>query len=210
MGVAPDTDRPRVYTARTLATLIGLAGVDGVPTVVGVDIPIGLATRGERRADRLARQLLGPRRSSLFMTPVRAALELETYVDAVALHRQLTGQGFSRQAFGLRTKILEVDAFVATTDADIREVHPELSFATIAGAPMVHSKKTWAGAMERHQCLTDQGIVLDGRLGLGTGRAGVDDVLDAAAAAWTALRCAAGTAEPLPAPQEAGAGTIWR
>ena len=42
--------------------------------VVAVDIPIGLPDAGPRRCDQLARARLGPRGSSVFPAPVRAAL----------------------------------------------------------------------------------------------------------------------------------------
>lgn len=208
MGVAPDPDRPRVYTAPTLRELLALVAVDGPLGTVGVDIPIGLPDDGPRQADRLAAALLGARRASIFATPVRAALLEPEYTRAVALNRAATGSGFSRQAYGLRSKVLEVDALVRDTPTPLPtagpllEVHPELSFATMAGAPMTHGKKTWAGAVERQARLAEQGILMTAALGPDPGRAGVDDVLDAAAAAWTALRYAAGTARSLPDPPE--------
>lgn len=213
VGVALDGGGARVYAGATLAAVIGAAEQDGPLTRVGVDIPIGLSDGGPRQADLLARQRLGRRRSSLFLTPVRAALELAEYGEAVALNRAKTGQGFSRQAFGLRTKVLEVDAFVRFGGRAILEVHPELSFATMAGAPLTHGKKTWAGAVERQRLLARHGIVLDGDLGPAPRRAGVDDVLDAGAAAWTARRVALGQAESLPDPLEplphGLTGAIW-
>lgn len=198
---------PRVHTAPTLAAVVALASADGSLGVVAVDIPIGLADRGARQADRLAVALLGTRRASLFATPVRAALVEPEYAAAVAVNRGLAGSGFSRQAFGLRSKVLEVDALLRDPVAPwagppVVEVHPELSFATMAGAPLRHGKKTWAGAVERRQRLAEHGIVLGSGLGPDPGRAGVDDVLDAAAAAWTARRHLAGTAESLPDPPE--------
>ena len=50
-------------------------GEAGQGAVIGIDIPIGLPDTGRRQADVLAYTLVGPRRSSVFMTPVRAALE---------------------------------------------------------------------------------------------------------------------------------------
>jgi predicted RNase H-like nuclease len=50
--------------------------------------------------------------------------------------------------------------------------------------------------------LTQHGILLAGDLGLAGRAAKVDDVLDAAAAAWTARRIAEGTARSLPSPAE--------
>ena len=67
---------------------------------------------------------------------------------------------------------------------------------------------------ERWQILARQGLVLDGPL-LPAGRhAGPDDVLDAAIAAWSARRLAAGTGQTLPArPEEMTPGgrpmAIW-
>jgi len=77
---------------------------------------------------------------------------------------------------------------------------------------MQYPKKSWNGQMERRRLLADAGIVLPDGL---TGRAGevpVDDVLDAAAMAWTARRVADGVAIPLPSPPERIAGrdvAIW-
>ena len=68
----------------------------------------------------------------------------------------------------------------------------------MAGAPLADSKSTWAGATSRRQLLAAQGIELSGDLGLAGQQVGVDDVLDAAAVAWTARRVAAGAARCLP------------
>ena len=82
------------------------------------------------------------------------------------------------------------------------EAHPELSFAALAGAPLASRKSTWAGAAERRSLLERAGIVLPGDLGRAGAQAAVDDVLDAAAVAWTARRVAAGSARSLPDPPE--------
>lgn len=208
VGLALDPDRFRLYTAATLIGLLQAVVVHGPVGTVGVDIPIGLPDDGPRQADLLAARLLGPRRSSIFVTPVRAALTESDYATAVLVNRGRTGNGFSRQAYGLRAKVLEVDALVRDPptplpiDGPLLEVHPELSFATMAGAPMLHGKKTWAGAVERQARLAEQGIVIGARLGPNPGRAGVDDVLDAAAAAWTARRHRDGVARSLPDPPD--------
>ena len=54
----------------------------------------------------------------------------------------------------------------------------------------------------RRRLLAAQGIELTGDLGLSGLQAGVDDVLDAAAVAWTARRLAGGKARRLPAEPE--------
>ncbi len=54
----------------------------------------------------------------------------------------------------------------------------------------------------RRTLLRSAGIHLDQDFGPAGARAGVDDMLDAAVAAWTARRCDAGQASPLPDPPE--------
>ena len=68
--------------------------------VVAVDVPIGLAERGPRLADHLARRALGPRGSSVFPTPVRAVLGARSWEDACARHERVDGRRVSKQTFG--------------------------------------------------------------------------------------------------------------
>jgi predicted RNase H-like nuclease len=82
------------------------------------------------------------------------------------------------------------------------EVHPEASFAELAGAPLGASKSTWAGIALRRQLLAAAGISLPENLGPAGQKATVDDVLDAAAAAWTAMRVARNQARRFPDPPE--------
>ena len=173
--------------------------------VFGVDIPIGLASTGWRDADVAARAALRGRASTVFLTPPRPALTAPDYVAACAESRRLTGKAFSRQAWALRKKILEVDAFLG--DARIHEVHPELSFQEMAG-PRRWSKRTWGGHRERVEALEARGIHLPPDLGAAS-KAGADDVLDAAAAAWSARRIARGTARSWPAtPKQRDGGRV--
>ena len=184
---------------------------------IGIDIPIGLAEHRLRRCDVLARAAAGPRRSSVFVTPVRAALACPDFTSAVALNRQRTGVGFSIQAYGLKAKILDVDAFVHGSTRPVVEVHPELSFGAMAGRPLSDPKTTWAGLQTRRRLLLNEGIDVDGDLGgtLATAgrRTGIDDLLDAAAAAWTARRVARGDAISRPDPPElledGSSAAIW-
>ncbi|HEX2038421.1 MAG TPA: DUF429 domain-containing protein [Acidimicrobiales bacterium] len=173
----------------------------GDVAVVGIDIPIGLVAEGYRAPDLAARKVLGRRASTVFLTPPRAALEAATYAEALAV------AGLSQQAWGLRHRIFEVEAWLPATDADVREVHPEVSFAEMAGAPLAAPKKTWAGAEQRRRLLARNGVEVPPELGA-AGAVPVDDVLDAAAVAWTARRVAAGVARPLPDPPEDGYA-IW-
>ncbi len=210
VGVCLDGGRA---VGRFAPTLHGLVGVDGEAlSVIAIDIPIGLPDAGVRQADLLARAALGPRRSSVFLTPARAAVLAETYDEANAVNRRLAGQGVSRQSYGLRTRILEAEEFVDGWVRPVIEVHPELSFTMMGGRPVPASKKTWPGAERRRELLRQNGIDLCA-IGPEVGRAGVDDVLDAAAAAWTARRFAAGQAIARPDEPEAFsdgiAAAIW-
>jgi predicted RNase H-like nuclease len=181
---------------------------------VGVDIPIGLPAAAARAADVEARKLLGPRRSSVFMTPPRAAAEAATYDEALLACDRLGSPRVSRQAFALAAKILDVEHALTATAADVREVHPECSFARMAGdRPPAAPKRTWDGLQERMALLAARNIRIPSPLGLPS-QVAADDVLDAAAVAWTASRIAAGTAIPLPDPPEQLAdgrlAAIWR
>src|SRR4051794_16791188 len=124
VGVAPDLDGPRAYAAPDLRTLLERAEQDGALVRVGIDIPVGLVDAGWRRPDLEARARLGPRRSSLFVTPVRAALEAPDHARGIEISRAASGGGFSIQAWGLRSKILEVDAVVRAGEDRVLEVHP--------------------------------------------------------------------------------------
>lgn len=202
VGVVWDGSRATALAARDITSLVAAAELDGVVAVVGIDIPIGLPDSGRRQADVLARREIGRLRSSVFMTPVRPALEADDHPTAVAVNRELAREGVSIQAFGLRTKIFEVERFVGTTGRTVLEVHPEVSFARMNGGPLTERKKTWAGAETRRALLDQHGLVMTGVGSLSGVDVGVDDVLDAAAVAWTAHRRALGTAESLPAAPE--------
>ena len=202
VGITLCGDAARPYFARHIDELVDDATTDGRLDVVAIDIPIGLSDAGPRAADLLARQALGPRRSCVFVTPVRKALEADDHVTAVAVNRDLTGFGISRQAFNLKEKLLDVDRWLPNAPCRVVEVHPELSFATLAGAPLLARKTTWAGMEARRELLAQHGISLSGELGLAGRMAAVDDVLDAAVSAWTARRVATGAAVSLPDPPE--------
>ena len=177
--------------------LTGLA----VASAIGIDIPIGLPTSARRAADAEAQAFVGPRRSSVFPTPPRAVIEAETYEEARRVAKEQFGIGVSSQAYrGLRAKILEVDAVVGGEDRLI-EVHPEVSFRALAGHDLQYSKRTWNGQMERRRLLETVGIELPDDLAEAA-VVPVDDVLDAAVGAWTAVRYEEGIAHSLPDPPE--------
>ena len=164
-------------------------------TVTGIDMPLGLLETGWREADRAARALLGPRRSSVFAIPPRAVWAETSYPAANRRCRELTGQGFSIQAWGLRAKLLEADRYRETCGHPLYEVHPELAFSAMAGTPLAASKHTGPGRDERLRLLALAGISIPA----GTPPALLGDVLDASAVAWSARRIASDQAVTLPA-----------
>ncbi len=186
--VAVVLDPPEVIAAARLAAL-----VERVPAAecIGVDMPIGLQAAGEREADLLARRFVGPRWSSVFMTPPRPVLEAASYAAANEVARSMPGgKGISRQAWALKETIVEVEALA---DPRVIEVHPEVSFAVMAGGHLAHAKSTWNGQVLRRRALAEHGIELPDLLGE-AGDVPVADVLDAAAVAWTARRYTRGEA----------------
>ncbi|RPF26695.1 DUF429 domain-containing protein [Georgenia muralis] len=195
----------------TITDVVLAAQREGQIDVVAVDIPIGVPEHGPRQADVLARRVVGPRRSSVFPTPVRAALEAADYAAAVLASRDLTGVGLSRQAHALGPALLEVEEWVRMTAVAVVEVHPEVSFAVLAGSPLPWPKKSWAGARARLDLLTGAGVHLPADLGPAA-VVPVDDVLDAAVAAWSARRYHRGAAVSFPGPPEVLDGiaaAIW-
>ena len=125
--------RLQVEAVRVHQTLAG--ALDSTEArVVGIDMPLGLPESGWREADRAARGLLGPRRSSVFAIPPRAVWEQASYQAASQRCRELTGQGLSIQAWGLRARLLEADRYRGSSPHPLYEVHPELAFCAMAGA----------------------------------------------------------------------------
>ena len=187
---------PPAVTVTVARTLDGLA-LDGV---TGIDMPLGLLAEGWRTADLLARRALGRRGSCVFAIPPRPVWEQPAYANANQGCRELTGRGMSIQAWGLRRKLLEADEFRrAAATPPLYEVHPELSFAALAGgAPLADSKHTASGLAIRRALLAEAGIALPSRVP----GAAEDDLLDAAAVGWSAGRVAAGAAVTLGDPDQ--------
>jgi predicted RNase H-like nuclease len=172
-------------------------GTLGDVAVIGIDVPIGF---GPRRADAAARSFLTGAASTVFPTPTRELLGQPFG----------PGLGVSAQAHALGPRILHVTE-LARTDSRLYEVHPEVSFRAMnGGLPLRHRKKSAGGAVERLELLRRHGIELD-RLEA-AGATPLHDVLDAAAAAWSSQRIAAGSACSLPDPPEIVEGSavaIW-
>jgi predicted RNase H-like nuclease len=161
--------------------------------VIAVDVPIGF---GPRAADAAARRLLGAARGrSVFAVPSEAVL-----VAALNEKTFRAGLGLSAQLYRIAPRIAAMTALAERRT--LYEVHPELSFQAMnGGQPLRYQKKTYGGVEERRELLAANGIVLD-RLSGAARSAPIDDVLDAAAAAWTALRIDRREARSLPDPPE--------
>jgi predicted RNase H-like nuclease len=181
---------------------------------VAIDIPIGLLDC-PRACDKAARKLLGqPRGTSVFAAPCRAALSATTHAAASQNNREKTGRGLSQQAFGIIPKIKQVDDAI-TSDCQrwAFEVHPEVCFwALNQHRPMAHNKKSKEGAAERVNVLRRVFPQIEQHLANRPSPVGADDLLDAAAAAWTALRWNRNEAEFVCSPERDSrslATTIW-
>ena len=157
---------------------------------LAIDIPIGLPDCS-RTCDKAARKLLGqPRGSSVFAAPCRAALAAKSHADATAINCRRTSRGLSQQAWGIALKIKQVDDAI-TPDCQqwAFEVHPEVCFwALNQRRSMAHNKKTKDGVSERVALLRGVFPEIERHLVNRPHRVGVDDLLDAAVAAWSALK----------------------
>lgn len=182
--------------------LDGLRGGEAVP--VAVDVPMGLLeTVGLRRCDQLARDALGPRRSSVFTPPSRPLLAATTYGEARALIEQERLQtpeamGLSAQAFGIAPKIREADEYLLIHPGAqdwLWECHPELSFQGLAQVDLP-SKTSVAGQLRRLALMRERFPAVEATLLAfepGGTAANLDDALDALACLHTALALRSGT-----------------
>ncbi|GAA1923492.1 DUF429 domain-containing protein [Nocardioides hwasunensis] len=200
VGVVVDPDRrASVFVAAGITDLLALVRERHDVVAVAVDIPIGLPDSSGRLADAEARRQLVGKSSSIFSTPVRAALEAGTYEEARAANLAATDgrTSVSAQAYALRDKVLQVDAWVRSgPGVPVVEAHPELSFTRMAGHPLLERKKDADGARVRREALAAHGIVAPPWF-RGSGFA-EDDLLDACAVAWTAVRHSLGVSESFP------------
>jgi len=135
--------------------------------------------------------LLGqPRGRSVFSAPCRAALLATTHAEANKINRERAERGLSQQSYCIGPKIKQVDDAI-TPDCQkwAFEVHPEVCFwALNQKSPMKHSKKTEEGRSKRLDLLSPVFPEIERHLASRPPRVSKDDLLDAAAAAWTALR----------------------
>jgi len=214
---------PDIATSATFAAL-----VESLPDdcIIAVDMPIGLPDRcgpGGRGPESLVRPLLGPRQSSVFSIPSRAAVFAtdaiyrdavqwkadHVHASAVARSTSEPPRGVSVQTYGLFSRIQQVDVLLRQRP-DLRErvmeSHPELAFWRMNGRrPLSEPKKVknrpWqAGIAERLALLAAEGLAPPSGMLRPPRGAGSDDLLDALAMLSVARRLAAGRAERLPDP----------
>ena len=81
------------FVARDIAAIEAEAASRWGVQIIVLDVPIGIPDLGPRQADGLARAFVGPRASSLFSTPNRAALAAPDRASADAASRSVGGQG---------------------------------------------------------------------------------------------------------------------
>ncbi len=202
---------PHVEVHPSVAALLADAGR---ALAIAVDMPIGfldVAVEGGRACERLTREKIGPRRSSVFSSPARGTLAFpHDYSAALEANRAGGGVGLSRQSFHLIPKMRELDAAMTPArQTQVRECHPELAFTLLnGGRPMRFMKKTPEGRVERIGVLEREGrgfglergfLDLGRHIGLRGAGAARDDLVDAAVAALAAVRIARGAAVTLPA-----------
>ena len=183
------------------ASFADLLSVTRDCAAVGVDIPIGLMTDGPRAPDIQARKRLrGPRASSVFPAPVRAVLGCTEYREACDASQAASGKRISKQLWLIVPKIREADASMTPAlQQRVVEVHPEVSFWALNGGLTVPDSKHTPTDLEQRAALLASQYGTDLRSLSRPKQATEDDLLDAAAAAWTALRLAHGDAKRLPA-----------
>ncbi len=197
-----------VVTACAVPTIS--AAIERFPAVqtIGIDMPFALTASGPRAADGHARAFIRPRASSVFSVPPLPALAGASHAEAVALARAHGGPAPSAQCFALFPKILEARGAVEA-GVGLYEVHPEVSFRALGGQ-VLPRKRSWNGQRARVRLLAGAGINLEE---CEADDVPADDLLDAAVAAWSAARIAAGTAQTLPAeptPEERAANMlVW-
>ena len=201
--LARTTVHTAVVTTRIYGNFVDLLDANPDLTVLAIDIPIGLSD-GPRRTDRAARALLGPRASSVFPAPARATLDAVSYQEASDRSFAVQGKRLSKQTFWILPKIREVDHALRTRACAaerVREVHPELCFCVLNNdQPMTHPKRTSLGFSERLNLVDAHfpGAFDLARRTHARKVAADDDLLDALAALWTAVRLQAERARAVP------------
>lgn len=211
-------DGPLAPEIRLAARLADLLERPDAPTIVAIDMPIGLPETigpGGRGPERLVRPMLGERQSSVFSIPARAAIFAGEGLDdrdgyaaacAAALAASDPPKKVSKQAFHLFPKIRELDRLIDPAASErLFESHPEVAFAVLNGGramrlpKKVKNRPNPPGLAERRAFLEGHGFAPD-LLARAPRGAGPDDLLDACVLALVARRIARGEAVAFPDP----------
>jgi predicted RNase H-like nuclease/uncharacterized protein with HEPN domain len=180
-------------------------------SLILLDVPIGLPDspcESLRACDVHARQFVGARWASVFAAPARWMLSCSDLTAADAEKaRRLRAAGVlrpgtrpprvTRQVFvGMVPRIRDVDSLLQRDEEArqrIRECHPEVCFAALAGRHLEHSKHTERGLQERRAILDRHVPAIDFLVQAARGDAerkrisvAADDILDALVVAVTA------------------------
>ncbi|MEO4001133.1 DUF429 domain-containing protein [Mesorhizobium sp. CAU 1732] len=221
-------EAPEVRVVADFAALL-----DALPdtAIVAVDMPIGLPDRagaGGRGPEALVRRHLGQRQSSVFSIPSRRAVHAEPgpfsgVEDWYAAHRRASAvaretsdppRGVSIQAFGIFSKIREIDALmIARPELRMRviESHPEAAFWRLNDSEAMSLPKKVKGGVnapgmeERRGLLSRHGLSRAFLEAAPPRGAASDDYLDACAMLLVAERHARGETVPFPDPPLADA-----
>ena len=131
----------------------------GALACLAIDMPIGLLDVHPRTADVEARRILGPRRSSVFPTPLSVVVEAADYDDACERSRRACGKALSKQAWNLMPKIRQLHSLIEAEDQQrVVEAHPECAFVRLNDdTPLGHAKSTSSGATLRTDLLERSG-----------------------------------------------------
>ena len=230
-------DTGDVITKR-IDDLESLFGGSDAPDKVAIDMPIGLPERSGPRGrapERSVRPKLGKRKSSVFSVPSRCAVyagvdasipEADRYHHccSVALKTSDPRKAVAKQSFHIFPKIVAIDAMLRRRReliARVYECHPEVSFCFMNGEKALDEPKKKKnrpyhpgldlrrGPLREHG-FPDAAISPARAKELGVGE---DDLIDACAAAWTAMRLGRGIAKSFPdTPEPDGCGlpmAIW-
>jgi predicted RNase H-like nuclease len=177
------------------------------PSVLAVDMPIGLPKSAKRSCDDLAKQRLGTRHMCVFYAPTRRALVAPSRIAAGLI----LSRGVSPFEWELYSKINNLDHYLTTEHQSwVFEVHPELCFCGMnANVPLLVPKKTPEGLRIRGELLDREFPSLRSRVLEALDKANyarklfaIDDVHDAIAALWSARRIAENKATTLPETSE--------
>ena len=179
---------------------------------------------GGRTPERLVRPLLGARQSSVFSIPSRPAVyaasdetvsEPDRFRHACAIARATSadGKAVAKQGFQIFRRIIEIDCVLRgrpELTARVFECHPEVSFWAMNDKTSIPEPKKARGSpfppgiAFRRRLLVAHGFdpdLLQASVARECG-AGLDDLIDACAAAWTAANIARGQAISFPDPPE--------